>query len=431
MLEAKNTFYNYPDWYKLESETSKTIKKLSSLNELDIYLKNSDEFIRRLAILRLGELKLKDSVIVLEDILEDRSESAANKELAAWAMKSVSVKCNIDLFTTNHLLARYTGNESLNDIIKISVLDSAPNFRFQLSSAQSVDQILTGNDNARQYQDTQFDSPFPMEEWRKALIDGYKSKTVKALKSIPSLLIKTFGRVLSYIFRELPSKVLSVTRRKSVRSHTRSSQESSITGIGRENYRNYYTDYNKKPGPSLKIKNFLLNVLVVLFFPVRMFLKHKKAVFLLLAAVYCFFAFTLYGRDITCKYFGFDLSQLQSNAYKSSKQFLQYSWRELNDILGTTTQAAAKSVEPVQEGSTKVTGKKLIVIAKTGLNLRKEPDASSGKVTEKSLDYNSIVYFASDQAKDSSGGLWYHISTPEGISGWAYSKWLKEVGGEQ
>jgi hypothetical protein len=106
----------YPEWYKIEKETEKTISKLSSLRELSFYLRNPDEYIRRLAIIRIADIKLKDAIEILKETLDDRVESQINKELAAWAIKVISHKWDIDLFISHKLLNKYSGSERSIDI---------------------------------------------------------------------------------------------------------------------------------------------------------------------------------------------------------------------------------------------------------------------------------------------------------------------------
>jgi len=73
-----------PEWYRTEKDTAKIIEKLGSVKELDFYLRNPDEYIRRLAILRLYRISDKESIFVLKELLDDPVESDDNKYLAAW-----------------------------------------------------------------------------------------------------------------------------------------------------------------------------------------------------------------------------------------------------------------------------------------------------------------------------------------------------------
>lgn len=97
MSDYVDILFKLPQWYKVERETEKIISKLSTIPEIAFYLKNPNEYIRRLAILRLSQLRLKDSINVLNEILEDPLENQNNKELSAWVIKLVSSKWNIDL----------------------------------------------------------------------------------------------------------------------------------------------------------------------------------------------------------------------------------------------------------------------------------------------------------------------------------------------
>jgi hypothetical protein len=50
-----------PDWYLIDREAEKTLEKLNSARELDYYINSADEYLRRLAVLRLKKLGLKES----------------------------------------------------------------------------------------------------------------------------------------------------------------------------------------------------------------------------------------------------------------------------------------------------------------------------------------------------------------------------------
>ncbi len=111
---------NLPEWYTAERETEKTIGRLDTLKELNYYLNNPDEYIRRLAIMRMSKLKLKDVEVSLKAILDNPLESDSNKELAAWTIKASALKWNKDVLLSSRYLSRFTGHEKYDDIFGVS-----------------------------------------------------------------------------------------------------------------------------------------------------------------------------------------------------------------------------------------------------------------------------------------------------------------------
>lgn len=420
MVTGKLNTYRFAEWYIVEKETEKIIKKLYTLKELDYYLHNSDEFVRRLAIVRLSELKIKNSINILKDILEDQMESSTNKELAAWVIKKISHENDMDLFLNNKFLNKYSGIENFSDIYKVSINDLLPSIKFDFSSYLKQTELMLNKDDIRTTDDINFDMPFSIHEWMKACFENYNSKAIKFVSKIPLLLFMLLKKITKNILIKIPQLIMYL-----VKAIINCKPKFKNNKKGKESYYKRY--YSQKPSMSAIIKNAIVKVLRFVFFPVRLVLKHRKLAFLSLIIAYCVLTFTNFGKTLTYKYWNVDIVQAQNNIYNTGKDLLTYAWSELKEIAGSDENHDKKSIMEEQSDSKSVSGIKYIVTANTGLNLRKFPDAGSEKASDKTLTNNDIVTYLMKSQKDSSGRLWHYIETDDGKTGWAYSKWLKEV----
>ncbi len=444
----------YPDWYQIERDTEKIIKKLSTIKELLPYLNNSDEYIRRLSIIRVNELRLKDSIIALKELLDDPLESSENKELAAWTIKVVSDHWNTDLFITGKYLNNYSGKERYEDVFKVTIKDTLPSLRFDFTSSMLNTELNIESTDIRSSRDIEIDLPFSVKEW----FGQYSQDIIADLKALliklPFFLFRglrlTTGFILGgliYIFKTLIGYIhklkssLIAKRQKSytqndnisdptispVQKYTAANSHSSEFQLLRDSYNktSYENSYEEKISLAERIKRLFLSIAYIIFAPIRFIIKHKKLSLTGLAVFYCFLCFFPSGKALTYKYIGLDLMDEQAKAFYATKEIISYAWEEINEILdiSTTPQAvvAQTDAEPITEPE-HIDEHKYIVIAQTGLNLREEPDASSKRVLQ--LPFESVV------TKQAEKGIWYKITTIDGLSGWVSSKYLKEYRGD-
>jgi len=409
-----------PEWYIAEKDTEKIVKKLSSVRELEYYLKNPDEYIRRISVLRLGELKLKESVNILTEIMDDRFESQSNRDLAVWI-----IKWNTDTFISEILSGKYSGKETYTDICRISIHDSLPSIRLGLSSSLINSELQSDSNETRSSRDIQFDARFCFHDWYEVFshhffnyIKSLLAATPKAIFSLSKVLyscsLKKLPRFIAFCFSKAFAVIFG-------RSRARAKP--------RENYPSIY---ESKSRPLSVISKAAAAILCAFFYPMRLTLRHKKFTVCTLIALYFILTFSAFGKVITYNYFGMDLIQIQSDAYSATKQIFQFAWDEFKGITGNKNIPDTASYPQQTEDSTKsVQDEQFVVTAKGGLNLRKLPDSSSGKVLDKILAYGTTVKYLQKSQDDSSGRLWYYIETPDGKTGWAYSKWLKDMGGQK
>lgn len=429
----------YPEWYKVERDTEITIKKLTTLRELSFYLKNSDEFLRRLAILRIAELKLKDSIEILKEILDDRLESKNNKELAAWAIKSISLKWNMDLFISHKLLNNYTGSERSLDINRVSLNDSLSPVKFEFSSSLQNSQLNLDTESIRYSEDVNFDMPFSLKEWFFAWFHEFSGASRKVLVNIPGIFFKSLIKFSVFAAKNLFKKPLLAVCRTLSKTYSNYKSRPREQKEKRRYQSPYSYNYKEKVNTSELVKKAVFKLLYFILTPLRLIIKHKGFSAATLAVFYLLLAYTTYGKIITYKYAGIDLADTQSHVYYSSKEFLGYAWSEMKNIFSiaasnNTVENSSRNNEmpdTVQETGNGPYGSRVFnVTAKTGLNLRKSPDAASEKVSDEILTYKSKVLYLGKSQKDAAGKLWHYIKASDGKTGWAYSKWLEETRGD-
>lgn len=453
MSASNMAVQNYPDWYRIERDTEKIIKKLTTIKEIIPYLNNSDEYIRRLSILRINELRLKDSVVALKELLDDPLETVGNKELAAWTIKVISNHWNTDLFLTNKYLNNYSGTERYEDVCKVSIKDTLPSLKFDFTSSMLNSELNMESNDIRSSKDIDIDLPFSVKEW----FGQYSHDILADLKvliiKLPLLLFKglkyaaafIFGG-LFYIFKTLIGSISKIKRSKAnkqsnepvaqnecnsyntvLQSHkAKSSQADELQAL-----RNSFdkaameSSYEEKISLKDRVKNTLLSILYVLFAPIRFAVLHKKSAALSLVAIYCFLCFFPYGKALTYKYTGLDIMDEQTKAFNTAKSVVTYVCDEIYTILnitGSPQQVAAQTDENDIKEPVEIAQSKFEITAEKGLNLRDGPDTSSKKLLQ--LPFKAIV------TKVAENGAWFKIKTSDGITGWVSSKYLKEFRGE-
>jgi Bacterial SH3 domain. len=466
-MNCLDTALKLPEWYIFERKTETTVEKLTTMKELDYYLSNPNEFIRRQAIIRLSSLKLKESGNRLLEVIEDPLESNDNKNLAAWALKVTYSKSSTDILINNRYLSRYTGNESLNDIYPITYEDITPDIRFEFSSNPDCIQLNTIQDELTGLRNFKFESSFNMNLWLKALFSYLAVKIkncilwfAKNLISIPkAIYINYLVKVpdfIKYVNSQMLAKRMQSKERpasKHAKLHRTANTYGQYNGAHTVYYRGKQrevSDMNeldilitKARSGKVKgihsnpitttatfMKKVVFNMLYILFTPIRIFLKHKFAALLILAGFYIFLNYTSPGRILFKNYFGKDFQVVQDNTANTLKQKTAKVWEDfkamtsLDKLLNNDRSDESTKVKPVIESVIKYT-----VTAPKGLNLRKQPNLTSEKVAGGPLEFGSTISYLDKQTKDSTGILWYYIKTSDGRSGWASKKYLKRMDG--
>lgn len=311
----------FPSWYNTERDTQKTINRLTNIKELSFYLSNPDEYIRRLAIIRIQELYLKDAVEPLRMLLDDSLETAQNKELAAWTIKSISHEWNIDIFYNNKYLARFNGTEKYNDIYKLCIKESLPSIKFDFTSSLIKSEIDLDKTDLRKSEDVEFDMPFSLKEWFSSWCEEFLIALKKLFINLPQILLKLLIIVFKFIVITIPKQSFKMIRK--AYSFIKSKQNK------RPKYQSYYSSMK----PSFSIKNVLFKFFYILFSPVRYLIRKRKLIAVLIIAAYCMLTYTTTGRLFTLKKFNVDLKKSQNEVVDMVKAIGIVAYSELKNIV--------------------------------------------------------------------------------------------------
>lgn len=403
-----------PEWYRSERETGRIIEKLNSVKELDYYLRNPDEYVRRLAILRLQKLNDKDCLIILKELIDDPVESEENKYLAAWVLKSITKKRIGDSFLSNKYLNAFNGSESFDELFPIKQKDFYPSVDFDFTSSKYYSYIQLDSNETILERDAFFETDFDIKKWFLAFGSRLFRNSIAAVCAVPVFIIKLpvlIGKAVHPFFKRRPVHV-KTQRRKKERKKIRMN-----------------TLFNF-------IKSFVFSIFYILFFPLRFARKHKLIIICILLVSYSLFAFTDYGRAFTNKYWSVDLLTVQNNTIQKVKDYYTYSLVELNRLSGIKEWKereiegelkladSQNSSDPF--GQAAESRKEYSVTAKKGLNIRELPDPNSKKVGNNSLIFGSTVVYLSRQETDASGGTWYYVESNDGRIGWVAARYLSE-----
>ncbi|HEY9060244.1 MAG TPA: SH3 domain-containing protein [Pseudobacteroides sp.] len=453
MCSVKVDFVEYPQWYSIEKETGKTIDKLTNTKELAFYLKNSNEFIRRLAILRINHLKLKDSINVLMEVMDDLLESDINKELAAWTIKSIISKWGLELFINHRILNKYTGNEKTLGIMSLKIEDKwSDSLKFEFSETFLKDELESDTENLRQNEDLQLEFNFSPKEWFLVLSEQIAKNIRDNWMRVPGIVVRLLRKLAALIipiliilpvkavfrgFNRLIQVIKNKSRSKNYTNHSKNKTDSdfSINLLDSTAARKPYRDIrDQKAGFMELMKNAAFNVVYVILTPLRLVLRYRKWELAVLVLLYLFFTYTYPGRVFVHKYTGMDLQEKQSQVLKYSKTAVNNMvfkaegiFKSLYNSVIIASPEPAQVIEktPVPHSQSKQL--KFIVTAKKGLNLRQAPDSTSNKPAIGLLKYNSTVVYLNKSQTDKNGVKWYLIKATNGKQGWASSKYLKEI----
>ncbi len=457
----------------MERETEKTIQKLKTIKELDYYLQNSDEFIRRLAILRLRELAPKEAVYTLKDLHDNPAETPGNKYICGWTIKSLLKGRNDFLFMDSYYGSESNGSERYDELFPV-ISDKAPgavNFNFGLSTSYSAFNL--DKEDVVLERDVYFESGFDFGPWLKVFVASAASNLKNSILSVPAVtgrLLKNFITNLSERKKDKQIKSRTSTepgklRTKSAKLQTRQSKmrakqrkllakqgnrhaiPESHTPIS-DNLRagqyppadSYYSlrkALYKKQSFFTHVKKGAFQLFYGLFFPIRFIRRHKLITFTMLFAAYLLLANTDYGRALTTKYFRLDLKTSQTLALQKLEVCSSYLSDSFNRLMGMDEWSKKRSVREADSDQALANsdsdnlpkGPIYTVSAKNGLNIRVSPNPDSDKMGNVPLEFGSTVVFLEKREKDKSGILWYYVKAADGRTGWVSSRYLKEKEG--
>ena len=366
---------NYPDWFRVEKDSAKIILQLSSIRDLAYYLRSPEQFIRQLALLRVGQLKLKEGISYLSEIIENHDESPENRELAAWSIKAISVRWGENFYINNRLLTHFTGEETLEDIlghIEIKDAEFPLNISFDFPQNNSPDILKSCIDFSS---DFIIDEPFPWKRWLISLFTAAIAGSFDIYKLVKTSPEKIFSNL----------NKLFISKCKALKK---------------------------------------LRLLPAFFSLPLMAAKYYKFLIFLLAAALIILVLNVPSlREPIQKNTSIKVAWVTQLIRSLSSEFLAMVSEGASDLLNT--QGQSPNVPKTDVLLPKLPSSFFIVTAKNGLSLRLKPKDSSPRISAL-MKYQTKVTYHGTEATDSNGIKWYKIETQDGKSGWANSKWLKE-----
>lgn len=333
-MDSKDVcFKEYPEWYKLEKETEKTINKLSRSKELKFYLKSPDEYIRRLGILRVNALKLKESIDFLEEILDDPSESLFNKELAAWSIKSICLKWDIELFESNKLIYKFSGNEKYHEIHEIIIEDSYSSGEFIFSTSPLTSKLGLKDHDIHLNRDISLETYFSFREWIQACYSEFMMTGKQQVINLPLTIFSILKNFIKQNFKTLFNKIKNIN----------------ITSLFKRNIpRRRETNNNRRRQKTSQGISLVISasnqIFRILAFPLRLIMRHKGCTLAVLIAVYCLLTFTDMGILFTKHHFGVSIIEIQKKFLNAGlmetqneiaegvKKIMGIAWYQFKDI---------------------------------------------------------------------------------------------------
>ncbi len=406
---------------------------------MDFYLKNSDEYIRRLAILRLQKLPCKESVYFIKEIFDDPIESDENKYLAAWVLKSLSKKWSNEIFINNRYLEKFSGSESFEELFSLKLEHSSCAIEFDFKTNLSHSKLNLESDESVLERDIFFETEFDFRHWFSRFGSRLFKTSVRALSAVPVFILKLpvflSNNFFTFIKKRLQHHTI-IKKKKAILDNKPYKPERVKQNNPSFDYYNLRSELNKKTNILAFIKKGVYQLLYLLFFPIRYVLKHKVAILCVFLLTYALLTFTEYGRAFTNKYMAFDLKEVQNGTVQKAKDYSVYLKNELNRLSGIDEwkhkDKTLLSDSSVPQKITDVSDlavdrvKHYTITAKKGLNIRKSPDAAAERVGLNSLTYGSTVAYLSEAKKDASGITWYYVEAKDGRIGWVSAMFLKE-----
>ena|GEM_PF-3546849 len=479
MSEKEIQHFQVPAWYSAERETEKTIQKLNSVKELDYYLQNPDEFIRRLAIMRLQKVSSKEAVYILKDIIDSPAETSGNKYISGWIMNSLLKGKDDVLLMGSRYANKLTGSERYDELFPVISEKNSGSVNFNFDSSPSHSALTLDIEDVVFERDAYFESEFDFGQWLRSFIVSASidfKKSVFALPAFIGRLLKNFFTHLSERKKSKPAKIKKGSkneqgrtspelqayagdppayagnpptyaenlpaytgnppaRTKKIRERSRRPRAGSYPSA--DNYYSLRNELYKNKSFFTYVKKGAYQLFYGLFFPLRFIRRHKFLTFAMLFTAYLLLANTVIGRAFTTRYFSLDLKTTQTAVLQKLKIYTSNltndfsrltgmdQWNKKSDANETTTVQATVNADLGSVSKDHL----YTVTAKNGLNIRISPSPGSKKVGNGSLEFGSTVAFLDKQKKDTSGSTWYYVKAADGRIGWVSSRYLKKKEG--
>jgi hypothetical protein len=469
-----------PDWFRLGRDAVKVMARLSSMRELDFYLRHPEPFIRLHAIRRVAALLLPDAVSALAKRLEDPLENEQNRDEAGWAIRRICHVREIPWFAKTPWTDRYDGTETADSRYGVTLQETsgtgAPD---ELSSRKGEDGAIDEVLLRIQMEEDPSALSFSVLPW---LIRNSRYLAWETVKGAGRLLLAA-GKAILWIMRQAGRGMLAaarglagLVRKKPAKSlpavqpviadnpavpgviaagadipalqrgaRTQSAVQPALQDPirslrGRQHHRTstYRPHRHRKGGQT---------VFRLLFYPIRLVRHHWVFTLLVLISFYLLLGFSAPGRRVVW--------QLNPQAQRANDKLVAAVRVKVADYLGLPVHAAqpeaetaggtaqadlagssgnndasrATSPDPNGAAETGALSRPMArVAAPKGLNMRETPASTGEKIVWMSPGAEVVLLGITEQ--DAAGDLWQTVQYETRV-GWAMDKWLAPLDTEQ
>ncbi|MGI6224980.1 MAG: hypothetical protein ACOYJ1_01865 [Peptococcales bacterium] len=301
----------YPEWYKIEKESATIINGLSNFTDLNFYLTNSNQYIRRQALLRVNELKPVESLNILEEILNNPLESNENKKLAGWALKAISNEHKLDFYISDPLREKYIDHELDIGIKHIKILEPYTSKGLSITPPPLYSELDIDEDYLVRNNEVDFQITLDLKEWFQAWKGHFFSNSINAVKNFPKLLLAGLIKIVKLIYIKFLSKLLRSIKDRLINLYYRKKHEIQ---------------------PLKLLQSFCFLILCGLLAPFRFIRRNKKIIFsgLLLVAIYL--GYRSYGYENVLNYLDIESNQTLSKLFFTGKSIFHTVWTEAGNV---------------------------------------------------------------------------------------------------
>ena len=441
-----------PDWFRIGRDAIKVMERLSSMRELDFYLRHPEPFIRLYAIRRVAGLLLPDAVPALAKRLEDPLENEQNRDEAGWAIKRICHVKAIAWFAKTPWTDRYDGTETASERYGVSLADAAGSGTNPTSRSTQADEPVADEVLLRiQMEEANPTLSFSVMPWFLKNSRYLALAAVKALAGAMMFVVKGILHLITLTGRGLIGllkKGVSARRRKKNRANpttpsvteTQPREEppaildpvSSLRGRQHLPHATYRNHRYRKGGQS---------VFRLLFYPIRLVKNHWVFTLLVLLVFYALLGFSQPGRRFVL--------QLNPGAQRANDRLVAVVRTKAADYLGlSASKQPTGRADSIQDGNLltgaadeaaavdtatamSVAGQTPVLLASVsapkGLNLRETPASSGEKIVW--MNPGAEVTLLGIAQTDTAGDLWQTVQYEDRV-GWAMDKWLTPISRE-
>lgn len=390
---------NY-DIFKTEFESKEIISKLTNIKDISLYLKNPNEYIRRLAIIKLSEIYSIESIEHLKNILDDNLESQVNKSLAFDIIKNISNKLSVDLYIYNKGY-----NVDLNTYLN-SITFNNSNITINYPKPSSVlKEIFHCNSSIRNCIELEYDHKLDYKKWIIQFVAFHFKKISLKLKLFPKLFVYNSKKMIQYL------------------NSKRKTRHNKIKILA------------PKHKEKINIQLILFNILYVILSPVRFIVHNIKLISFSFVFLLLIIFFSPFSNEAYSKYVPQNLQSKFFQIRLVSTSSIDYTWTKFKNFFGIHNpllDTTLKKIQPDSETSNNSNFIKKNKIELTNkmnfsISLRKSPSLDGDKFSDIDINKNEKVIYLEESTFDLNNNEWLYVNF-NSQDGWILAKWFTDKG---